>query len=268
MRDVSLSAPKFEDFSNDRATPRRSKAPFPPDFDSLPRQKERPALARLLRGPRLGVLVLAGIAGLALVGVPLNALFLQDGRHPAPLFGARVLKPEPIDTAAKVAPAAVSSTRSARTDAVRPEADPNRIETSAHNKAAKPQASSDAAALTAEILKSEAPPKPAAVPAKATKKRETVASRDAIGALLGSPKPAQAATAHPTAAPVVEADRNVLSAERALQRLGYVVKPDGLMSPELQKTIEKFERDNGLPPTGQLGPKVMKLLSTRSAAQH
>ena len=62
-------------------------------------------------------------------------------------------------------------------------------------------------------------------------------------------------------------DQNVLSAERALQRLGYVVKPDGVVSPELRKTIEKFERDNGLPPTGQLGPKVVKLLSARTAAQ-
>lgn len=264
MRDVSLSAQKFEDFSDDRAAPRRSKAPFPPDFGPVPGKKERPALARVFRGPRLGVLVLSGIAGLALIGVPLNALFLQDGRHPAPLFGARVLKPEPIETAAKGATMPAAAPRAARSDAARPEAEPNRPEAASHAKAVKPQPQSDAAALAAEILKSEAPA-PAA-PAKPVKKRETVASRDAIGALLGgaAPTPTPAASPRPTVA--AGPDQNVLSAERALQRLGYVVKPDGLMSPELRKTIEKFQRDNGLQPTGQLGPQVMKLLSAHSAA--
>jgi hypothetical protein len=31
-------------------------------------------------------IVIVAIAALATIGVPLNALFLQDGRHPAPLF--------------------------------------------------------------------------------------------------------------------------------------------------------------------------------------
>jgi hypothetical protein len=221
--------------------------------------------------------LLVGIAGLALIGVPLNALFLQDGRHPAPLFGARTLAPEPIQTAAKPAP------RPAPTDVARVgEPDPIKAEPAPHAKAAKPEARSDAAALTAEILKS-APPAPAAAPAagpaKPVKKREAVASRDAIGSLLGpAPKPAAAAAkpaapprpaaAVPAAAAAAGPDQGVISAQRALQRLGYVVKPDGVMTPELRKTIEKFEADNNLPPTGQLGPKVVKALASRTAAQH
>lgn len=277
MRDVSLSAPKFADFSDNRAvSSRRAKAPFPPDLGPARPQKERPALARFLRGPRLGVLVLSGIAGLALIGVPMNALFLQDGRHPAPLFGARVLTPEPIESATKatVSPAPAPAPHPARVEAARVEPDQTKAEPAPRAKPGKPQATSDAAALTAEILKSEAP-SPAA-PAKPVKKRETVASRDAIGTLLGGGAAAPVATPRPVPkglqnggdkAVASTPDPNILSAERALQRLGYVVKPDGLMSAELRKTIEKFERDNGLPPTGQLGPKVVKLLSARTAAQ-
>jgi hypothetical protein len=279
VRDVSLSAQKFEDYADDRvAAPRRARTAVPPDFGPAP-IPERPALARFLRRPRLGFSILVGIAGLALVGVPLNALFLQDGRHPAPLFGGRTLAPEPVQTAAKPAP------RPAPADVARV-AETEASKTETHARATKPEARSDAAALTAEILKS-APPAPAAAPAAASakpaKKRETVASRDAIGSLLGAaPKPA--AAAKPAAAPRPPAnvpapaaaaapaaagpDQNVVSAQRALQRLGYVVKPDGVMSPELRKTIEKFQRDNGLPATGQLGPQVVKLLSTRTASQH
>jgi Putative peptidoglycan binding domain len=278
VRDVSLSAQKFEDFSDDRAAaPRRAKAALPPDFGPAP-IRERPALARFLRRPRIGFSILVGIAGLALVGVPLNALFLQDGRHPAPLFGARTLAPEPIQTAAKPAPRPAP-------EVARVEAEPIKAEPG-HAKAAKPEARSDAAALTAEILKS-APPAPAqaAAPSKSVKK--VVASRDAIGSLLGPvPKPAAvvksataakpAAVAKPSAipapaaaaAPAAGPDQSVVSAQRALQRLGYVVKPDGAMTPEMRKTVEKFERDNGLPATGQLGPKVVKLLSTKTASQH
>jgi hypothetical protein len=278
LRDVSLNPPTFEDVSDARApSSRRAAAAFPPDFGPARRDRERPALARYLRAPRLGVAALAAIAGLALIGVPMNALFLQDGRHPAPLFGARALKPEPLDTAEKTAPAP----HTAR------ETETAKIDPSPRARAAKPELRADAAALTAEILKSEPP-------ATAAKKRDAVAPRDPISALIGArvqaaappkpPRPAAAIPAAPrlaTAAPAPVAptpaaapppaatgpDQGVLSAQRALQRLGYVVKPDGQMSPALRKTIEKFEHDNGLPPTGQLDPKVVKLLAARTAAQ-
>ena len=56
MRDVSLSAQKFDDDYADAraASARRPAAAFPPDFGPA-RHKERPALARFLRRPRLGV---------------------------------------------------------------------------------------------------------------------------------------------------------------------------------------------------------------------
>jgi peptidoglycan hydrolase-like protein with peptidoglycan-binding domain len=52
-------------------------------------------LPRLPSRPRTGTLILLGLAAITIVGIPLNALFLQDGRHPAPLFGAPAPPPAP-----------------------------------------------------------------------------------------------------------------------------------------------------------------------------
>ncbi|MGJ0509821.1 MAG: peptidoglycan-binding protein [Methylocystis sp.] len=266
MRDVSLSAQKFDDFPEERAAPkRRAPGPSPARAPKYGAPRNAPVKKR-----RLGAMALFSIAGLALVGVPLNALYFQDGRHPAPLFSSHVLVPEKPDPATTPIPPARPRIEAARSDV-----DGAKAEASAH---VAPRAKDTVKAdPLADILKSEqAPPvrtekverveKP---PVKVEKKRE-VASRDQIGSLLGAgaakpaapPAPATTATA-PAAGP----DRNVLLAQRALQRLGYVVKPDGMASPAMKKTIERFEKDNGLPVTGELSPKVAKALSARAAAQ-
>ena len=57
------------------------------------RRKSKPVSLRqrLLRArPQADRVVIVAIASLALFGIPLNALFLQDGRHPAPLFQSSI----------------------------------------------------------------------------------------------------------------------------------------------------------------------------------
>lgn len=254
MRDASLSASKFQDFPEERAAPRRrGPAPTP----ARAPKKKRSVLARVFGLQRMGVLLLLGIGGLAFVGVPMNALFFQDGRHPAPLFSVR--KPAPAAEAPEqqaatptppARPAAIDAARLeaeiVKPEAVKPEAAPRPAPRAA-------AAKNDAAALKAVIMKTE----PAPV-AKPEKKREAAArapaSRDAIGALLGGGETAQAATP----------DRNVYFAQRALQRLGYVVKPDGKLGDGTRKAIENFARENGLPAKGEISPKLLKALGTRS----
>jgi peptidoglycan hydrolase-like protein with peptidoglycan-binding domain len=123
----------------------------------------------------------------------------------------------------------------AEAEAVRPEAPARPAQRSA--------AKSEAAAPKAEIMKTEAP-----APAKADKKR------DPIGQLLGVGETAPAETP----------DKNVLAAQRALQKLGYVVKPDGLLGGGTRQAIEKFERDNHLPPKGEVNARLMKALAARA----
>ncbi len=257
MRDVSLSDQRFDDdLPEERAaSPKRRAAGPPPAWAP----KKPPTRGGMFGKRRLGVMTLVGIGGLALVGVPLNALFFQDGRHPAPLFATHFVTPEKGPVAETPTPPA----RPAKIESAAHEVEATKAEATART---APKSSGKAepgkADPLAALLKTEAPP--AAV--KPEKKRE-MASRDQIGALLGdarkpAPAPAQAEAAAAPSAP----DRAVLSTQRALQRLGYVVRPDGLMSASLRKTIEKFERDNGLPATGELTPKVVKAIAARASA--
>lgn len=171
---------------------------------------------RVFGGRRRGILFLGFIA-LAAIGIPLNALYLQEGRHPAPLF--RVNAPEGgVEPKTANAPA---------TQAPLPPARP------------ATQASEPAAPAARQ-----AAPKPE--PARVEK-------RDAIGALLDG-------GAHKSEA----ADKSVLAAQRALAKLGYAVRPDGVLGGATRQALEKFERDNGLLVKGELTPKVKRQLHARS----
>ena len=80
-------------------------------------------------------------------------------------------------------------------------------------------------------------------------------SKDQIGALL-SGGPAQSAT--------TDATPRVAAAQKALMKLGYVVKSDGLMGAGTRKAIEMFEQSRKLPVTGELSPRVVRELAALS----
>jgi hypothetical protein len=80
-------------------------------------------------------------------------------------------------------------------------------------------------------------------------------TKDQIGALL-SGGPAQSAG--------TDATPRVAAAQKALMKLGYVVKSDGLMGAGTRKAIEMFEQSRKLPVTGELSPRVMRELSALS----
>jgi hypothetical protein len=164
--------------------------------------------------PKARTLIIIAFAALAIIGVPLNALYFQDGRHPAPLFGASAPPPAPLTTERATplppprptAPAVSPSEPPARTDAAKTEN-----------------------ANLAERL------------------------RDPIGLLLASRAPKGE-----------QSDKKTLFAQRALLKLGYVVRPDGKFGAATRKTLEKFEHDSGLPVKGELTPKILRRLSARS----
>lgn len=183
---------------------------------------EKGPLTRLFGGRRRGIVFLC-LAGVTTIGVPLNALYFQDGRHPAPLF--RSFAPEPRAAAEAQAPL--------------PPARPQAVAATAQPPAIQPAPTAHAAA------------KPTAKPESTQAEK-----RDAIGALLAPKK-----DAHKTD----EADKNVLAAQRALAKLGYALNADGRMGGATKQAIEKFERDNRLPVTGAVTPKLLhKLEQTRA----
>jgi peptidoglycan hydrolase-like protein with peptidoglycan-binding domain len=56
----------------------------------------------------------------------------------------------------------------------------------------------------------------------------------------------------------------VLAVQRALAKLGYPVKPDGVRGGETRAAIEKFEQDRRLPVTGEFNVRTLRDLSAAS----
>jgi len=175
-----------------------------------------------------------GLLGAILV----NALMLQDKRHPAPLFNdltaAPALRPAPPQAAAPPAPA--------RQTASLP-AEPR-----------KPDS-------IGQLLQGGAPAQtPVAAKDSAGDKTAAINRRDSIGQLLKSGAPA-AEPAPQAEAPV---DRAILNAQKALSRLGYGVRADGRAGAGTKQAIEKFERTRRLPVTGELNPRTRRELAALS----
>lgn len=93
-----------------------------------------------------------------------------------------------------------------------------------------------------------------------------ITARDPIGEII---RAADATGSTPAAARPAEdraePQRHIAAAQRALVKLGYgPLKIDGIMGQETRQTIERFERDRRLTPTGELGLRTTRELSAQS----
>lgn len=186
----------------------------------------------------VGILLATIMAGFIVV----NAVGLQERRHPAPLFAIRSPEqaaPAQPRQAQPVTQAQPQADR--RAPAIEPPARPQDLGTAAH-----------------------APP--AAQPASGR--------HDPIGDLLRGNAPAPAARsaatpAQPVAArepdAVPAANQRIASAQRALTKLGYgPLKADGVVGIGTRLALENFEKDRRLPLTGELSPRVARELQAAS----
>ena len=64
----------------------------------------------------------------------------------------------------------------------------------------------------------------------------------------------------------IQRREHVRRAQQALRELGYGIQPDGLFGPETTAAVQRFQRDNGLPPTGQVDAETWRLLMARRQA--
>jgi peptidoglycan hydrolase-like protein with peptidoglycan-binding domain len=63
-------------------------------------------------------------------------------------------------------------------------------------------------------------------------------------------------------AELIAPSKQVIAVQRALSEFGYgQIKPTGIMDPQTQSAIQKFERERGLPVTGQLSHRVVRELA-------
>jgi hypothetical protein len=183
------------------------------------------------------------LAAAAICAILANALFLQAGRHPSPMFGSVVTLPAPQAAVVNPLPRPRPVELAARpVDAEPPEirpvevrgADPKHVEI----RSADPRGDSkNPDPLANLVVKSTGAP--TAAPANVARPPAPI------------PATAQSAGA-----------RRVASVQRALTQYGYgQLKPTGAVGSDTQAAISKFERDRKLPVTGQMSDRLVKELT-------
>jgi peptidoglycan hydrolase-like protein with peptidoglycan-binding domain len=61
-----------------------------------------------------------------------------------------------------------------------------------------------------------------------------------------------------------EASDTILAGQRALAKLGYGIKADGIMGSGTRQAIERFEHDRKLPVTGEFNARTLRELAAAS----
>jgi Putative peptidoglycan binding domain len=228
------------------------------DDDEMPRRRRGGAQAVAIeaeekRGLLMRVLLhspkdtVAGVlAAGAVIAIITNALFLQAGRHPSPMFGGSVVTLPP-------APAITS-----------PLPRPRPVEA-----AARPVESPPVEAKPAEPAK---PSEPRAEPRASDSKTSDSRTSDPMTNLVvkSTSTPTAPANVVRPPAPIPlrgettqsAASKRIAAVQRALTEYGYgQLKPTGTIGSETQAAIAKFERDRKLPVTGQMSDRVVRELS-------
>ena len=185
----------------------------------------------LLHSPK--DMIAGALAFAAVTAVIANALFLQAGRHPSPMFGSVVAVPAAELAAASPLP----RPRPVEADASAPEprgAEPRPVERPAEPKAADPLANLVKATTGATpVAHPNIPRPPAPIPPS---------SRAEMLAGSGS--------------------RRVAAVQRALTKYGYgQLQPTGTVGSDTQAAIQKFERARKMPMTGQMSDRLVRELT-------
>ena len=179
------------------------------------------------------------LAAAAVCAIFTNALFLQAGRHPSPMFGGTVVTlpaPQPAVASPLPRPRPVElATKPVEPEAV--ESKPVEMKAADPKGADKNSDAKNSDAMTNLVVKSTNAP--VAAPANVMRPPALI------------PAAAQAAGA-----------RRVAAVQRALTQYGYgQLKPTGAVGADTQAAISKFEHARKLPVTGQMSDRLVRELT-------
>jgi len=222
--------------SNDEDTPRRRRRGA--SAVAIEAETERGLVMRvLLHSPK--DMVAGALAFAAVTAIVANALLLQAGRHPAPLFGTVVNLPAVTSAPANLLP------RPRPVEADVPESKPTE--------------------LKASDLRA---PEPRAAEAKAAEPRAAEPkTSDPMGNLVKATSTAPITNSIPRPPASIPGDgisgsRRVAAVQRALTEYGYgQLKPTGTVGSDTQAAIQKFERARKIPVTGQMSDRLVRELT-------
>ncbi len=191
------------------------------------------AMRILLHSPK--DLVAGALAFAAVSAIIANALFLQSGHHPSPMFGSVVVMPAPALASASPLPRPRPLEADAMPVEPKPASEPRLASEPkpAEPRLADPLTNLVKASSAAPVAPSSALRPPAPIP---------VASHAETLASSGS--------------------RRVAAVQRALTEYGYgQLKPTGTVGSDTQAAIQKFERDRKIPVTGQMSDRLVRELA-------
>lgn len=190
----------------------------------MPRRRRRAAAAEAERGLAMRILlhspkdtVAGAFAFAASLAIVTNALFLQRGPHPAPMFGSAA------SPSALMAPSPLPRPRPTEAPpepqlAEPRQAEPRLIEPKAPDPLANLVKTTTSALPPSNVIR---PPAPIPLPAL----------------------------------------RRIAAVQRALTEYGYgQLKPTGIMGPDTQAAIQKFERARKMPVMGQVSDRLVREL--------
>ena len=219
----------------------------------MPRRRRRGARAAVVeaeaeRGLAMRILLhspkdtVAGLVAFAAVSAIIaNALFLQAGRHPSPMFGTVTRMPAAASAPASPLP------RPRPVEAAALPSEPRVIELR----------SADPKSDTRSDPKSDAKNDPMTNLVKATTAPQATPSH-----VARPPASIPAASRHETIANQSPASRRVAAVQRTLTEYGYgQLKPTGTVGSDTQAAIQKFERERKLPVTGHVSDRLVKELA-------
>jgi Putative peptidoglycan binding domain len=214
-------------------------------------EPERGLLLRaLLYSPKDMV---AGLIAFAAAGAIItNALFLQSGPHPAPMFGtaasppSTLLMPNPLPRPRPAEADVLPLTEPKRSDSdlfdpkpVEPPPEPKQVEQrSVVQRPAEPKSGDSRANDPMANLVKATTSTPLPPPSNALRPPAPVPTTGSIGGA-----------------------KHVAAVQRVLTEYGYAqLKPTGILGPDTKAAIEKFERERKLPVTGQVSDRLVREL--------
>lgn len=219
----------------------------------------------------------AGLLGaVAVVTIFVNALYLQKGPHPAPIFATRpaaitatqkpvvvppaspsALSPQPILPAPVAAPAPTVAPAASQPL--------NRVQTIAEiQRELTRRGYYDGVADGIWGAKTDAGARDFAQAAGV--RVDPNAPEELLRAMTASKLPAVAPVPPPRRDPIADLlapSPRIIAVQRALADFGYgQIKPSGTIDAATRAAIEKFERDHRMPVTGQVSDRFVRELST------
>jgi hypothetical protein len=196
------------------------------------------AMRILLHSPK--DTVAGALAFAAVSAIIANALFLQAGRHPSPMFGTIVAFPAAALASASPLPR------------------PRPVEADVF--AAEPKLADARPAEPRPAEPRSAEPKPADPMANLVK--ATSAAPAAPSMIARPPASIPVPSRNETSANPASGARRVAAVQRVLTEYGYgQLKPTGTVGTETQAAIQKFERERKIPVTGQISDRLVRELT-------